>query len=513
MKKIAMSLLVLSMVFALFAGGSGDSTEAGAAQAPVRTDLNLATYLTFPSFDPFGNIPLPAYLFLRNIYEPLYTGVSTQKEDGTTEREYRPMLAESYEISSDGTVYTFQIRKGVKFHNGLELKASDVEYSYKLAMRSPATMSYTMSIADVQATDEYTVAITLKTPFSPFLENVSFILIVNETFAEEAGKAVSEETCGTGPYYLSEVITDQKYVLAAFKDYFRGEASVKTITTKIIPDPSTLAIAFESGELDMINVPAANWQQISSSAQYKSYKYVEPKTLLLALNTTKPPFDNALLRQAVNYAIDRESISIIAYDGNNKPAHYIVPEGVVFGAAEPDDPYTYDPAKARQLLTEAGYPNGLEISSIKSPGGESAKMSQVIQQNLADVGISCEIDILEINTLFQSYEKGDFDLGTMGFFCLKDFFNVDLLLTMKYGPGPNPARYSNPRVDALFDEGIREYDPAEREKIYKQIINIVNEDAPYAPLVFVEERIATHPRLAFDVPVDSLTYYDLYWTN
>ncbi len=491
---------------------AGTGTSADAAEAPTRTDLNLMLPMTVATFDPYYNVSDPVISLLANVYEPLVAEVFKKQVDGTVAKEFEPRLAESYDISEDGITYTFHIRQGVKFHDKSELKASDVVFSFNRAMESPVMQSYTGAVSEVRALDNKTVMITLRGKSATFINDLCNIIIMSENFVTTAGEKIAEQTCGTGPYYLYESVPDQKYKLNAFESYYRGEASIKTLTYKVIPDQSTMVIAFESGELDMMQVPASSWEQIRTSEEYKTYSYALPRPYFITMNLEKAPFDNLMVRQAINYAIDRESINTIAFEGTGIVADSMVPD-VVFGACKPDNQYIYNPEKAKELLAEAGYTDGLEISAIKTLGGEASKAAQVIQRNFAEVGITCDIETVEGNTLFAAFGTGAYDIAIGSIGLPYDFQYWRLIFTTQFINVLNMGRYSNPTVDGIFDTASQEMDLTVREGMYKNAVNIISDDAVYAPFVYATNLTATNANLCFDVPVESVTCYDMYWTN
>jgi peptide/nickel transport system substrate-binding protein len=517
MRKIITSLIALVVVLSMFVGCAPNTGVTTATDVttptPVRTDLNYAIGAGISSLDPHFAVSSNDNAFLAQIYETLLAPKYTENSDGTLTKEYTPLLAESYEVSEDGLVYTFVIRKGIKFHDGTELKASDVEFSYLRAMQSPMKAFYTSGISNVVATDDYTVDIVLAMPFAPILESITYVDVMNEAFVTEMGEKINEETNGTGPYMFTDYVVEQRYVLTAFEEYHRGAATTKTITAKVIPDPSTVLLAFEAGELDYIGVPSSDWEEVYQSGKYTTYSYPVAAFYVTIYNLEREPFNNLKVRQAINYAIDKESITYIATEGTGLIADGMAPVGLVFGAVTPDNPYSHDPEKAKQLLTEAGYPDGLRIGNLLSLGGAFEVIAQVVQQNLADVGITTQIEMVEMNTANAAIINGDYDIAIFGASLPADYHYWGLLLKSEYVNALNPARYSNPRVDELFNIGAEALNSEERISVYKEIANIINDEAVYAPLTFGTALVATHPSLKLDIPIEAAKFYDFYWVE
>ncbi len=227
-----------------------------------RTDLNLRIGDAFSTVDPH-NLSLNADISLsRQIYEPLYWI--------NDEGEEIPMLATQYSVSEDGLTWTFTLRDGVTFHNGDPLKASDVVYSYERCFDNAYMQEKVEAIDSVTAPDDSTVEFHLKYQFSPLMEKIASIGIVSESFAEankdEQG-FLGFNACGTGAYTVKEAIQDVSITLEAYPDYWDGEAPIKTLNFELITDDTTAITAFEAGEIDAMNIPSANWQQISESGE------------------------------------------------------------------------------------------------------------------------------------------------------------------------------------------------------------------------------------------------------
>ena len=281
MKKAMTLLLCLAMVLSLVAcGGAKEETkteapaaEAPAAEAPaaeakeIRTEINLANEEVLASLD----IAQTNKTFSRTVLVQIFEGLTHDNEDGTWDY----LLADEITASEDGLTYTVKLKQGVKFHNGEEMKASDVAFSLNRCLNMPFLAAYCGSIESAEAIDDYTAQINMKAVYAPMMIDLSFLPIVSEKAATEAGDekmATEIVKCATGPYMFTEV-DDSHAVLVAFEDYHRGAAQIKTINYKIITDASTRLISFEGGELDVLNVPTANWNAVESSGKYGYFHF------------------------------------------------------------------------------------------------------------------------------------------------------------------------------------------------------------------------------------------------
>lgn len=488
---------------------SADNSSSGAgstASANARDDLNLRIEDAFSTLDPH-NLSLNADMLLcRQIYEPLYT-----LNDNA---ETIPMLAESYTVSEDGLTWTFSLRSGVTFHNGEELKASDVVYSYERCFNNAYMQEKVDAIESVSAPDDMTVELHLKYPFSPLIEKVASIGIINEAFAEENKDEqgfLGFNVCGTGAYTLKEVTPDVGVTLTAYSGYWGGEPPIKTVNMELIVDSTTALTAFEAGELDIIGVPSANWEDISSSGNYNTLSIPSNHCMYLIFNTELEPFNNQTLRQAIAYAINRDDIIQIVTDGLAVPATSLATP-YMFGYTEDHTTYDYDPEKAKELLADAGYPDGLDIGSIKTMGGSNfERVIQVVQSQLSAIGITCTIEGLDGNSLVSDCITGNFTMADMGQNMSLDYDFIKTYFNEEYLNGLNMARYVDPEIERLFDAAASTSDNDERLSLYLEIENMTQEACAYIPLYNLMTTSAWNKDLNYSPQITGVYYKDLSW--
>ena len=481
--------------------GGTDPTPA----VPKRTEINFSAAEAFSTFDPHYPILSAESGPIRQMYETFCL-----VEDDYT---LTPLLAERYEVAEDGVTYTFYLRKGIKFHNGEELKADDVIFSLQRAKDSPYQYPYTYCMTGFEKVDEYTVKITSEYQFALFAHLVSGIAIVNEKQCTEAGDSFKEHPCGTGAYYFDSQQPNVSLTLKAFEDSWRGSPSIKTINYKVITDPSSALIAFESGEIDMVSVPTADWEMIKAQNKWETVLIDTVQTTYVVYNNEVAPFNDVRVRQAINHAIDRETMVIIAYDGIAEAADVMANPHIVFGATADTTTYEYNPEKARQLLAEAGYPNGLDIPPIQTIGAWIEKVATILQSNLADVGIRTTIEMRESADYVTDLISGNYAIGGMNSNVGYDFSIYSALYQSNYINSNNLARYSNPRVDELFTLGAKTIDPSARQSIYKELIDILQKDAVYAPVFFVKMAYAYNRDLNYRLRVQGTRLFDCSWKS
>ena len=485
---------------------SAGQEAAGSGSASGRTDLNLRISDAFSTVDPH-NLSLNSDIMLsRQVYEPLYWI--------NDEGEEIPMLATEYSISEDGLTWTFQLREGVTFQNGDPLTAQDVVYSYERCFDNAYMQEKVEAIDSVTAPDDSTVEMHLKYQFSPLMEKIAAIGIVSQSFAEanmDDQGLLGFNACGTGAYSVKEAIPDVSITLEAYSGYWGGEAPIKTLNFEQITDETTAVTAFEAGEIDVMSIPSANWAQISESGQYNTDSRPSNHVVYLIFNTEAAPFDNRELRQAIAYAINREDIIAVAADGLADPATSLA-TSYMLGYTEDHMTYEYDPEKAKELLAEAGYPDGLDIGSMKTMSGSYfEKVMQVVQSQLAEIGITSTIEGMDGNSLVEDCITGNFTLADMGQNLSLDYDFLKTYFNEEYINGLNMARVSDSQIQELFEQGASTTDKEERLAIYQEIEDLTQELCAYVPLYNLQTTTAWNKDLNYTPSVTGVLYKDCSW--
>ena len=492
MKKALALLLAVCLVLALTAcGGSAapaasnapaaSSSGSGNAAAPAaegKDSVSVSVESVISTLDPYETLAYTSWFVFNQIYETLVT----VDDNGNVQ----PCLATAWEVSEDGCTYTFTLETGVKFHDGSDFTAKDAAYSLTEAMKHPAMQGYTKAIESVEVVGDNQIACKLLKPSASFVSMMSEIPIVSEAFysAQENNIDVG---VGTGPYML----TDQKdlnreVVLTRFDGYRKGPAAIKDVHLKVVSDASTSVAAFETGDLDFLTVyNISSYAGLAANDKYNSALCATLHTAYTTMNLEKEPLDNKLLRQAMSYAIDYDSVIVINYEGLAKRAYALMGENS-FGADFTDIvKYEYNPELAKQLLAEAGFPDGIDFADYGIeydyiPGGYHEKIAQCVQQNWADVGI--KINLRANDNIDSDAPDGNFSIGTEGGTYTADMSFMSIIYGTEGIGGNNYSRYSNPEVDELFAEADATTDQAVRLANYKKICEIVSEDACYIPI-------------------------------
>jgi peptide/nickel transport system substrate-binding protein len=407
-----------------------------------------------------------------------------------TKLEYEPSLATSWKALND-TTWEFKLRKGVKFHNGDVLTAEDVKFSFdrvlepgKEQKRSPQ-YGNVRAIKEVRIVNPDTIHLVTDKPFPLLLERLVFFPIVPKKHMEKVGDAAFAEsaTVGTGPWKLIEWKRGQHLRLEAFNDHWRGKPPFKNLTFREIPEVATQMAELKTGGVDLIrNVSADLLPEIKTHAQ--TYVTSAPilRTHYMMLDMRSEPFNKKLARQAANHAIDREAIVQKMMAGLGRVVPTVV-HPLAFGYDSSVTPYPYDPKKARALLAQAGYPNGVDIT-IHSSFTEFRPVFEAMAQMLTEAGIRTTAKIWDpgpaYNKFFQS--EGKATHGAYGSWGYYSVFDADAILHPLYHTEPGGwigkwyARVEG--LDPMIDQARSTLDQPRRRQIYSQIQKLIKEEAP-----------------------------------
>lgn len=400
--------------------------------------------------------------------------------------ELVPGLAESWE-SKDPTTWVFNLRKGVKFHNGEELKASDVKFTLERQKKSSKVGFLISSIESIETDGDYKVIIKTKEPFAPLLSNLAHngSSILNEKAVLAAGEDYGQKPVGTGPFKLVEWVAGDKMVLERFEDYFGDKAGVKNLIFKTIPEASSRTIALETGEIDIsVDIEPIDKEKIASNPKLKMEESQTLGYAMIWINNNKKPFDNKLVRQAINYAVDKQAIVKSVLYGVGSPANTPMAP-LLFSYNKDIKGYEYNVQRAKELLTQAGYPNGFDaklwVTSANSQIGE------VVQAQLKEIGINISIESLESGAALERTGKGEHDMYMGSWTTVTadpDYALYPTYHGSQKGPAGNRAFYGNSEVDKLLDLGRKTVDEAERLKYYQEAQKLIVEDAPDVQLYY-----------------------------
>ncbi|MGH3274159.1 MAG: ABC transporter substrate-binding protein [Streptosporangiaceae bacterium] len=452
-------------------GGAG-----GAGGAAVRGGT-LSAALTG---NPSGMDPAVENVYTGDeVYDNIFSKLIGMAPNGS----FIPALATKW-TEQTPTEWVFDLVDNAVFHNGEKFGAKDVKYTFDRILDkstgSPYVPNYSV-IDGIEIVSPTRVIFHLKTPFGPFLTNLcQNAQIVNQKAIESSDPKL--HPVGTGPFQFVSWVPNEKIVVKRAANYFQaGRPYLNGITFEFLPNEESRVQALEAGQLDWADsVPLQALPTMKSSAAVRMVSSSAAGIPdILSFNTSKPPFNNVALRQAIAWAIDRNEIVQLAYFGTGaeRGSQEVGPKSPWYGG---DDPYASAPnlAMAKQKLREAGYPNGLTVEYLGLPQYPNLLTTgEVIQSQLKKIGITMKITQLESITWLDRYVKGDYQLttaywsGTVD----PDNFYANLLLT---GAGNNFSKYSNPQLDALIQQARTQTAPAQRKATYESIRALVWEQVP-----------------------------------
>lgn len=437
------------------------------------------------TLDPHGQNDQPSARVRAQIFETLVNhGYNL---------EIVPGLAKSWEQIDDVT-WEFKLQENVKFHNGDDFTAADVKYSFERIKALPSPAAFLIDeVKEVVVVDDYTVRIILKQPFAPILAHLAHPsnAIVNKRSVEEAGDNFgSQVAVGTGPFEFVDWVAGSHVELRRFDGYWGEPAKVETLIIRGIPENTVRAIELETGGADIVyNIEPIDEMRLTGTPGIKLVKYETLSTSYIGFNVEKEPFDNPLVRQAINHALDVEAIVDFIYTGQASPVTGPLPP-LVWGAREDLPSYDYDPEKAKALLAEAGYPDGFKTSIWTNDNPLRMQIAEMFQADLAEIGVDVEVLIVPWATYLEDTAAGKHDMFILGWVTVTadpDYGLWALFHSSQMGDPGNRSFYANPRVDELLELGRAEGDPEKRAAIYAEAQQLIVEDAPWAFLIATSE--------------------------
>lgn len=462
---VPVSVLVMFCLSFLLVGGGFHALAA----SEVGGHLVVAVPIDPDTFDPHRAVAAATKEIDFNIYQGL-VGYDAKGQ-------IIPALAKSWEISDDGTVYIFTLRENVLFHNGRTMTADDVLFSLN-RIRDEATgypLTWHKQIHRLEALDDEKILLELKAPYAPFLSELADAAII----PKESVATLATQPVGTGPFKLVEWVMGQHVQLAKFEGYWEaGIPYLDAVTFRIMPDPSTAILNLKAGTVHVIPRLSADvaWQVEQDPAlQLLSGPMNTPQ--LMALNMDRAPFSDIRVRQAINYAIDKDLlIEGAAWGYGSKIGSNMSPVMEMY-YTDLADFYPYDPEQAKALLAEAGYPQGFQSTlSLPADYDLHVKTGEMVAAMLAEVGIDLKLELVEWGSwLDRVYTKRDYDLTIVGLAGKLDPHTVLNRYTSDYPR--NFFNFRNDEYDTLIEEGLHVTDVARRQAIYRRSQEILAEEA------------------------------------
>ncbi len=432
--------------------------------------------------------------------ELVFSGLVYIKPDYTP----APQLAERWE-NPDPKTWIFYLRKGVKFHNGQELKAEDVKYTFETELDeklAAPNRSFFTPIQKIDVVDDYTVKFTLDSAYGPFLSYMDFA-ILPKSVAEKAGDQFGNNPIGTGPYKFVSWKRGDTIQLEAFNDYFEGRPKLDSIVLKIVPDNSARVVALESGDLDLVLSPLSpqDVTRMQGKAGFKVNRMPAAGYTYISLNTADPALSDVKVRQALSYLVNREQILSTIYKGIGQVAKGPIPPGMWAYASDVPS-YDYSPDKAKALLDQAGWKAGAD--GMRAKDGKPLKLTirthtedpdrrqviEVLQAEFTKAGIQADTNVIDFASLINDMTAGKYQIAVIGWLNLA---NPDRAMFRQFtvGGAGNYGKYNNPEVDKLIKDARGTLDQAKAKELYQDATRKIIADAPYIFLQY-QEYITIH---------------------
>lgn len=525
-KRSLAALIVLALALSLIPAGPPSAT----AQEPGGT-VTVAFSSGWGTLDPAATAVTFARNIMRFIFDPL---LRTDPETG----EIVPGLAEAFSVSDDGTVITLNLQSGVTFHDGTPLTSEAVKFSFDRItdpeINSPMAAQISGNVASVETPDDLTVVITLNEPFAPFLNSLTQVSLapVSPAAVEQYGADFGQNPVGTGPFRFVSTVPDEEVVLARNEDYnwapdfydHQGPPYLEQLRILNVEEASTRMALIETQEIDVVYSPIN--RQVPAFEDDPSF-YVVYATRpgvprVFVLNTEKPPLDDPAVRQAIAWAVDRERILLEVFENiGDTPGSVITPSLLGYWDEGADQWPGYDLERAQQMLADAGWEDTdddgtldkdgepLSLSYGQIPGFPFDQYSQILAANLAELSIEVSIENEEQGAYLSDMRAGKWHMAGMLFAATDPDVLYIIAHSSSIDSAWNTARYNNPEVDALLEEGRITLDQAARAEIYQQIQEIMLRDMPYVPYYLIQNPYIVTSRVQ-GFRADEQAFFDFY---
>ncbi len=466
-------------------------TPAEEPAEPVELRMGLASDAT--NLDP----RLSTDVASANVTNLVYVGLLKWDMDTM---EIIPYAAKEIEIPDD-TTYIFHLHEGIFFHDGVELTAEDVKYTYD-TFRDPdfgaRNIAFYEPITEITIIDDYTVKFELREPNAPFLYYLSPGIVPKHIAEDKGTEFLQTNPVGAGPFVFKEWIPNDRVVLEAFDDYFEGRPAVDTIVLRPIPEVTTKLVELETGGVHLVDgVPPEDVDRLDDDPDVLVTFTPGTGFNYFSYHCGRAPFDDIRVRQAIAYGIDMETLVDHVFYGQREVAYSpIIPTS---WAHNPDvRKFGYEPEKAMDLLSDAGYPDGLAVELKLSEGEITREMCEIVQHQLADIGVDISLLEQEWGAFYQDVLDGDIEMFTIGWSGQTDPDRgvYRQFHSRNWAPaGANRQLYANPTVDELLDLARTNTDQEIRKQKYFEIQEILAEEQPYTYVSYYVTIAAHRPEV------------------
>lgn len=479
--------------------------ETGSGENSDGKKVTFSWGIDIVTFDPHGDATPVAFAVYRNVFSNLVT-----RDENL---EHQPQVAASWEVIDD-TTWEFNLREDVVFHDGSRLTSADIVYSFENLFDS--IQASRVAVVDrVEAVDDYTVRIITRTPMPAFLTIIHYCWILPaETHAAMGSAEFSSKPVGSGPYRVTNWVKDDRVEMVRVEDHWENTASIVETEFRPIPESSTRVAALLNGEIDVAGLlPPSDIPLIEENPDCEVRLVRSLRQIFIAINATVEPFTDVRVRQALNYAVDIDEIIEFVLDGHGYPS------GQLSGPAEfgynPDlEPYPYDPDKARELLAEAGFPDGFD-TVIETPIArylQDVEVAQAIGGQLANVGINVEVRPSEYAALAERIRVGD----------MPAMWLIGWGATAIHADGVMGSRidtertgglyYNNPEADELVHKAAAEFDQDKALEYYHELQALLHDDCPVIFCYSQEDIYGVRSGLKWEpMPNETMDVFRMSW--
>jgi ABC-type transport system substrate-binding protein len=437
------------------------------------------------TMDTHHGLDAPTFTVLDHMVEPLL--------ELTPKGEIVPKLVEKWEVSADATEFTLKLKKGIKFHDGQPFNAEAVKVNFDRRVDPKAATKFGFLVAPISSVtviDEYTAKIKTKAPFAAMLSNLTHQ--ANGMQSPAALKASWDKPCtkpvGTGPFMFKEWVPGNKCVMVRNDNYWGKKPSLQEVTFRVIPDDASRVVALETGEVQVaVRIPPFDIPRLKANPKLMVINSPSVRTIYLGFNALKEPFQDKRVRQALNYAVNKEAIVKHVLGGVGRVSDAAISPGI-FGYTSIKT-YEYNVEKAKALLAEAGYPKGFETTLHPAVGRYymDVSVATAVAADLLKVGVKADIKMMEWGTYLPSIlrEKDvvEHKIYMLGWGCVTGDADYGLYTLFHSGEWPkkgmNASFFKNEKMDQLLDAARSTANPEERKKLYKDTLTLIADEAPW----------------------------------
>jgi ABC-type transport system substrate-binding protein len=492
-KSLLPKILIVPGLFFVFTVALGESPFAQRRPRAVKTHPKLETRQKLIVAQETGPLTMDAHHVTDSTTASIIEHMVEPLLELTPKGEIAPKLAEKWEISADATEFTLKLKKGIKFHDGQPLNAEAVKVNFDRRLDFKAATKLYFFVAQIESVtvvDEYTVKIATKVPFAPLLSNLTYPTngIQSPAALKRSWDKPLLMPIGTGPFIFKEWAPGKKLVMVRNDNYWGIHPSLSEVTFRSISDDASRVAALEKGEIHVaVKIPPSDLLRLKANPKIKIMATPGARTIYMGFNCSREPFTDKRIRQALNYAVNKEAIVARVLGGAGRVSDAPI-SPVVFGYA-PIKTYEHSIEKARALLEEAGFPEGFE-TTLHLPSGryyKEASLATAVAADLWEVGVKAEVKMMEWETyipfILRDQEEAEHQLYVLGWSTLTGDADHGLYPLFYSGEWPskgtNASFFNHEELDQLLETARRTANAKERKRLYKEAMTLIMEEAPW----------------------------------